>query len=73
VIAATIRMPAGVSRLVQRVLVEGGNPELERTARALLGAEGFVAPLPEHLEPLESLLGGLDEPGATPHSIFPRA
>ena len=71
VIAATIRMPAQVSRLVQRVLVEGGNAEVERTAKALLGAESFVAPLAEHLEPLQSLLAGLEE-GTTPHSMLPR-
>src|SRR5262249_2013074 len=41
VIASNIRMPASVSKMVQQVLVDSGNAEIKRTARALLGADGF--------------------------------
>ena len=72
VVASNIRMSARVSRMVQQVLIDPGNADIKRTARALLGADGFVVPLSEHLEPLTALLNGLEDSGA-PHSLFPRA
>lgn len=56
VIAARRALPGMVQRLVQSALVDVQNAALREAARALLGAEGFVAPQPEHLAPLIELL-----------------
>jgi ABC-type phosphate/phosphonate transport system substrate-binding protein len=71
VIATRKSVPELVRRMVQSALVEVQNAELQQAARALLGAEGFIAPTDEHLEPLTELLSGLKGAGATPHSFFP--
>jgi phosphate/phosphite/phosphonate ABC transporter binding protein len=61
VIAASIRMPAPQIRAVQRALCGGESAELLRTASMLLGAEGFVVARSEHLDPLNHLLGYLED------------
>jgi phosphate/phosphite/phosphonate ABC transporter binding protein len=71
VIACDARVPSLVRRLVQSALIEVQDRELQKAARNLLGAEGFIAPKPEHLDPLYALLGSLPEPVAAPHSLFP--
>ena len=58
-------------RLVQSALVDVQNANLRSAARLLLTAEGFTAPTPEHLAPLEGLLAGLTEATDLPHSMFP--
>jgi phosphonate transport system substrate-binding protein len=85
VIAASIRTSVPIIRKVQRALCEVGpfgavserEPRSSRNApralavaaEKLFGAEGFVAPTAEHLEPLSRLLEHMDErPGA---SMFP--
>jgi phosphate/phosphite/phosphonate ABC transporter binding protein len=61
VVAASIRMAAPQIRAVQRALCGGESPELLRTASMLLGAEGFVPARSEHLDPLNHLLGYLED------------
>ena len=61
VVAASIRMPAPQIRAVQRALCGGTSAELLRTASMLLGAEGFVPARSEHLDPLNHLLGYLED------------
>lgn len=61
VVAASIRMPAPQIRAVQRALCDGSNRDLLRTASMLLGAEGFVEARAEHLDPLNHLLGYLED------------
>ena len=58
-IAARAGLPAMVQRVVQSALVDVQNAELREAARALLGAEAFVVPGAEHLEPLTALLDGM--------------
>jgi len=74
-IAVSARVPASVRTLIQRTLVYGQHAGLRQAAGALFGAEGFVAPLPEHLRPLTTLLDGLEEAseGHGPMSTSPRA
>jgi len=70
IVAADKRVSASVQRQVQAALVEGEHVALRRAAKALLCADGFVAPTAEILRPLQELLGGLK--GATGgHSLFP--
>jgi phosphonate transport system substrate-binding protein len=61
VVAASIRMPAPQIRAVQRALCDLANRDLLRTASMLLGAEGFVEARSEHLDPLNHLLGYLED------------
>ncbi|MCC6523923.1 MAG: PhnD/SsuA/transferrin family substrate-binding protein [Polyangiaceae bacterium] len=70
-VAASTRLPALVTRLVQAALVDGQNVALMRAAKALLGADGFVAPRHEHLEPLRALLAGLEGDARGSASILP--
>ena len=60
-IAASIRVPVTTIRAIQRALCDAGDGALGLAASRLLGAEGFVVPLPEHLDPLSRLLGYLDD------------
>jgi phosphonate transport system substrate-binding protein len=70
VVAADHRVPADVVAGVRQALVSGEHPALCKAAKSLLAADGFVAPSPEILSPLQDLLGGLK--GATgAHSLFP--
>ena len=70
IVAADKRVPVTMQRAVQAALVEGEHTALRRAAKALLCADGFVAPTAEILRPLQELLVGLK--GATGgHSLFP--
>jgi phosphonate transport system substrate-binding protein len=70
IVAADKRVPRSMQQAVQAALVDGEHPALRRAAKALLCADGFVAPTAEILRPLQELLGGLK--GATGgHSLFP--
>ncbi len=68
IIAATTRTPVPVMRALQTCLVAATDQPLRRAAMALLGADEFVVPLREHLEPLTQLLAGMEDgpPGRTP-------
>ncbi len=72
-LAASARLDASTRSLVQSALVSGDHPDLTRAAAELLGAEGFVAPLQNHLHALTAILKGLDEetPESRPYSILP--
>jgi phosphonate transport system substrate-binding protein len=70
VIAASIRMPVPLIRAVQRALANTDDAALAHAARDLLGAEGFIEARPEHLQPLDRLLGYLDDHQPT-LSAFP--
>ena len=61
VIAASIRVPVTSIRAVQRALCGAASPALQAAAHALLGAEGFLVPSAEHLDPLSRLLEYLDD------------
>ena len=71
IIAADRRVPARLRELVQSALVHAKNHRLQEAARALLSADGFIAPTAEHLAPLTRLLGDLSDAGNTPHSLLP--
>jgi phosphate/phosphite/phosphonate ABC transporter binding protein len=71
VIAASIRMPVTLIRAIQRALGNRDDAALARAAHQLLGADGFVAARPEHLDPLSRLLGYIDD--AHNQSAFPPA
>ena len=70
VIAASIRVPVPTIRAVQRALCAGADVTLRGAASRLLGAESFVVPSAEHLDPLSRLLEYLDDP-TTPTSVLP--
>lgn len=61
VIAASIRVPVTTLRAIQRALCDESDASLKLAAAKLLGADGFVVPLPEHLDPLSRLLGYLED------------
>jgi phosphonate transport system substrate-binding protein len=61
VLAIGTHVPDALRSSLQEALVQGAHPVLRRTAAALFSAEGFLAPLPEHLAPLQALLKDLDE------------
>lgn len=71
VVAADKRLNSLVVRMLQSALVDVKNAQLRQAARALLAAEGFVVPKPEHLAPLTELLSHLNEAPNKPASIFP--
>lgn len=71
IIAARRGLSSLLVRMVQSALVDVQNAELREAARALLAAEAFEVPAPEHLEPLRRLLGPRPEGGTTAHSMFP--
>lgn len=70
VIAASIRVPVPMIRAVQRALCAGSDVALRGAASHLLGAESFVVPSAEHLDPLSRLLEYLDDAGHQ-GSVFP--
>jgi phosphonate transport system substrate-binding protein len=72
VIAANSRLDAAIMERVQRALTEARQRSLREASWALLGAEGFVAPSPGHLDPLLKLLPGLDPHALAPPPIWPR-
>lgn len=71
VLATGEHTSAEVQKQLQRALIDEPTPELRRATRELLAADSFRAPMPEHLEPLQRLLGGMPEGACTPHSLFP--
>lgn len=63
VVAASIRLPVPAIRAVQRALCGlVGHAGLRAAAEKLFGAEGFVEAKSEHLEPLNRILGYLEDP-----------
>ncbi len=70
-IAARKGLSGRLVRLVQDALVDVNNAPLREAARLLLTADGFAVPTPEHIEPLQALLTGLQEASDHPHSMFP--
>jgi phosphate/phosphite/phosphonate ABC transporter binding protein len=61
VVAAGIHVPVPTIRAVQRALCGAAHAPLRVAADKLMGAEGFVVPQPEHLDPLGRLLEYLDD------------
>jgi phosphate/phosphite/phosphonate ABC transporter binding protein len=63
VVAASIRLPVPQIRAVQRALCAlPGHAGLRAAAEKLFGAEGFIEARAEHLEPLNRILGYLEDP-----------
>ncbi|MFO0755324.1 MAG: phosphate/phosphite/phosphonate ABC transporter substrate-binding protein [Byssovorax sp.] len=63
VVAASIRLPVPQIRAVQRALCAlASDPSLRAAADKLFGAEGFIEARPEHLDPLNRILGYLEDP-----------
>lgn len=63
VVAASIRLPVPQIRAVQRALCAlPSHAGLRAAAEKLFGAEGFIEARPEHLEPLNRILGYLEDP-----------
>lgn len=73
VIAVSARMTPAIRTQLQRMLVYGQSAVVRQAASALFGAEGFQAPMAEHLRPLTSLLAGLESTIEEPVSTSPRA
>ena len=67
-IAARTGLSDLLVRLVQSALIDVQNAELRQAARALLSADGFIVPQPDHLQPLERLLADIDA-NALPQSL----
>lgn len=61
VVAASIRLPVPTIRAIQRALCATTHAGLRVAAEKLMGAEGFIVPQPEHLDPLSRLLDHLDD------------
>jgi phosphonate transport system substrate-binding protein len=72
VIAVSARTSHALRTQLQRMLVYGQNAAVRQAASALFGAEGFQAPMAEHLRPLTSLLAGLESTVEEPVSTSPR-
>jgi phosphonate transport system substrate-binding protein len=71
VIAAGVHVPVTVIKQVRDELVSGAAPELLRAASELLEAEGFAGAESSHLEPLERLLGFLEDTATRWTSVMP--
>jgi len=61
VLAVGTHVTEELREAIQKALVGGAHPALRAAAAALFAAESFVAPVPEHLAPLQALLKDLDE------------
>lgn len=61
VLAVGTHVPEEMRAAIQEALVEGADRLVRSTAASLFSAEGFLAPEPAHLAPLQSLLKDLDE------------
>jgi ABC-type phosphate/phosphonate transport system substrate-binding protein len=70
VIAASTRLDAGRLERMRRALVE--SQRVREAAQSLLGAEGFVAPRPGHLDAVAALLPRLDEHAIPRPMSWPR-
>jgi phosphonate transport system substrate-binding protein len=57
---------------IQAALVKGTDRKLAAAAAALFSAESFLAPLPEHMGPLQALLADLDEHARRLPPLAPR-
>ncbi len=71
VIAANRNLSEQVKTQVQEALVSSQHPELTRAARALLGADSFIAPIPAHLDALIDVLSNLEDTNEPAHTVFP--
>jgi phosphonate transport system substrate-binding protein len=72
VIAASTRLDPERLERVRHALLAGNHPRLREAVRTLLGAEGFVAPRPGHLDAVAALLPRLDEHARPRTSSMPR-
>jgi phosphate/phosphite/phosphonate ABC transporter binding protein len=72
VIAVSTRLDRGRAEAVRRAFVEGRHPLFHGAVRTLLGAEGFVAPRPGHLDAVAALLPRLDDSAVPRPASFPR-
>lgn len=72
VLAASTRCDPARVAAVQRAFIEGRNARLREAARVQLGAEGFVAPRPGHLDAVAALLPRLDPDTVPRPASFPR-
>jgi phosphonate transport system substrate-binding protein len=73
VIAASSKLDPSRLDRVRRALVESRTARLRDAALALLGAEGFVAPRPGHLDAVAALLPRLDEHALPRPMSWPRS
>lgn len=73
VIAASTRLDPSRLDRVRRALVESRSQRLRDAAMMLLGAEGFVAPRPGHLDAVAALLPRLDEHALPRPMSWPRS
>lgn len=71
VVAANRQMDEALRKRVQDALVTAEHAELGRTARKLMGADSFVAPIEDHLASLIEILGNLEEARGAAHTKFP--
>lgn len=72
VIAVSTRLEPARAKLVQSALIEGRSARLREAARKLIGAEGFAAPRPGHLDTVAALLPRLDVDTVPRPASFPR-
>lgn len=72
VIAVSTRLDPPRASMVRSALIEGKSQRLRDAARALIGAEGFVAPRPGHLDTVAALLPRLDVDTVPRPASFPR-
>ncbi|APR87108.1 Phosphonate ABC transporter phosphate-binding periplasmic component [Minicystis rosea] len=72
VIAVSSRLDRVQVELVRRAFIDGRHALLRSAARKLLGAEGFVAPRPGHLDAVAALLPRLDDNAIPRPASFPR-
>ncbi len=71
VLAAGVHVPVSRIRRVQQALTSGAHGELVAAANLLLEAEGFEQADSHHLEPLEQLLGFLEDTAERWSSVLP--
>lgn len=72
VLAIGTHVPEALRGAIQTALVGSRDAALREAAMALFSAEGFLAPQPAHLEPLQALLGDLDEHARRLPPLAPR-
>lgn len=72
VLAIGTHVPDALRSAIQAALVGGEHRLLGQAAAALFSAESFLAPRPEHLEPLQVLLADLDEHARRLPPLAPR-
>jgi len=61
VLAIGMHVPEALRSTLQAAFVTQSAPSVRATAKALFAAEGFLAPEPQHLAPLQALLKDLDD------------